>query len=144
MKIHIERGIAYKLYEQLPLIAKKDGIIVIKSNRGVLTIRSNGNTISYTYGFVHKEGNEYDLSREIADIAYYLLDTNDGTIGHIDQRQRIGYSSDNDNGYSLSGESMSTYLTSSTYDGGNSILSGGNDGYRSDTGSGRILGSEYD
>ena len=282
MSIHfgIDRDIAIEILRTLPIIAMRDGQIVVRSSRGMLVITSSGSRGSITYSYtptnqsdisINQTGLIADETDHIAELAYYLLETDGGKISrtpedtlnnnsnnmkningnsrksgnftglnsntnrgkqiyntnivtskssnsrNINSRINVnknvnagggtigaegladmgggrgtrttgkdminpvisspvknssisrssftnavpnGYGSydttgiqttfinesnmpNQGRGYSLSGGSTGDLLTSNTYDGGNSILTGGSDAYRSNYGSNRLPGTEY-
>lgn len=106
----VERDIATEMLRLLPVMASRDGQVVVRSGRGMLVITSNqansttasnGNnsnmTISYSYVPtgesdipISQSGSINDETDRIAELSYYLLNTYGGKIartpeGAIDQ-----------------------------------------------------------
>lgn len=90
INLNVERDIMREMLRYLPVMAARDGQIVVRSNRGMLVVTSNLNKgISYSYTPsgnqdipISGAGSISELTDRIADLAVYLLDTYGGKIGH--------------------------------------------------------------
>lgn len=169
MSVHftVPQDIAISLLKYLPHIANKNGDIAVRGDRGTLIIHQQNNPAMTSYSLLQesmtdKHGLIADVSGRIASIAQDILDgpnskgieyymkspvyenrynTSDVYLSRSYGRDSMMFNMGN--GYSLSGGSNGDLLTSSTYDGGNEVLTGGSEGYRSNYGSNRLPGTSY-
>ena len=134
----IDDDLIGEIVNHIPSMSTKNRPIVIRSNRGSITILRDGDRVSYSYvadnGSYTGIGYEDDVLDRIRDLCIYISEGSDVSMGYTVPRVTRSNTSIPS---SVSGGNPGNLLTHNVYDGNTSS------GNTSNFGSSRIRGSTY-